>query len=285
MKKTIAIALLACFIGWAKPSLSHTRVLSTVIREIHFTLDLQADELVFEEPTSPSKGVLNATDIHLEGGDLYIPLELDRLSSGQFYQIELQLQSRDRTITPKAQDLIGLQNGEIRDAPFSRTLIWLNMHQYLSSTQSSVTLIFKASLVEQFVDCSVMPSFSGRQKLPYYLAAGAGAAMIGAGILLSNDAEDIYNNDYLTRSSQEAAAPFLDEANKKNKTGRTLSYAGAAILLGDAVLYLIRQSKYKKKKNLYDEYCKDNIGLSVVPDLGTPGLASGGLQLRFNYTF
>ena len=134
-------------------------------------------------------------------------------------------------------------------------------------------------------DCSLgEPKFTIKQRRPYHIAAGVGLVSLGLGQLYHRQSEDIYDNDYANASTLAEAEPFYDDANKKHKTYLVLTYSGAAILLADAALFLIRRTKYKEQKKLYERFCANN-SISLRPEVSPiPSNASLGLTLSWNFT-
>lgn len=227
--------------------------------------------------------------LNLQNEQLIIEYYLPELSEeGRFYEIipSVQLNGEGLTLVPfKA--FRGDWNQDI--TPGNKKIVWVNLLQ--EYTQLEGTLELKL-IVNQWgerklpYDCSLgMPTFTSKQRMPYFLAAGIGALSIGAGQLFKNKSQDVYTNDYLPSSTFNQASPFYDDANKKHQTYLLLTYVGVGILAADITLFTIKYRKFKQNKKLYDEYCK-------TPDIGTlsnlnisTGLVSGapGMKLTLNF--
>ena len=137
------------------------------------------------------------------------------------------------------------------------------------------------------IDCDNPPTFTGKQKMPYIIAAGVGVASIGVGQLMKQQSEDTYDNDYLTAGSLAEAEPIYEDANSKHHNYLILTYAGSAILVLDAALYIIRGARHQRRLKLFKQYCDDNKSLGLEPVFELPsGLqpaGQAGLKMTFNF--
>ena len=174
--------------------------------------------------------------------------------------------------------------------PGSRQITWINVFDRYLNLKGELTVSLTANLWGTRVlpyDCSLgAPSFTSKQRMPYYLAAGLGAASIGVGQIFKQQSDNIYNDEYLTANSVSEAEDPFNRANNANQTYVILTYAGAAILVTDAVLYLIRQGKYQKNLKLYNQWCRDgSISLRPAVDFSSPASPSGTIGLNLKLTF
>jgi hypothetical protein len=237
------------------------------------------------------EGMTSADDIQLslQNGELSIQYMLPELGdAGRYYELLpiIKLNGEDLLLNPH-EALRGDWNQPL--TPGAKRLLWINLQSQYVQLEGELEIVLTNHLWGERklpYDCSKgVPKFSTKQKLPYYIAAGVGAASLGLGQVFRKQSQDIYDNDYLAASTLDDANPLYDDANSKHHMYLTLTYIGATILVADVTLYLIRQRKYKKNKELFDTYCtKPEIGMQSSLDLSA-GFVTGGPGLKLNMKF
>ena len=136
------------------------------------------------------------------------------------------------------------------------------------------------------LDCDNPPVFGSREKIPYYIGAGVGVGMIATGLAMKTESNNIYDTEYLKAETAQAAQPFLDKAQSKHDAFVILTAAGAAILIGDAVLYYFRNKRHKEWLEDLDKFCEEqSIGFKPLFEPSFSPANPGQLGMRFTYTF
>lgn len=238
-----------------------------------------------------SEGVsADSIQLTLQNGELLIQYQLPELEEeGRYYSVtpRIMLDGRDLLVFPH-EEFRGDWGEPL--LPGLRQLEWIDLPQRYIQLQGALEVVLS---IERWgerklpYDCSLgEPQFTGKQRLPYYLAAGLGVASIGAGQLLRKQSQRIYDKDYTTAETQEAASPHYKNANGKHHAHLILTYAGAGIVIADAALYLIRQGKYKKHRKLYQQYCgSTSQTFELTPEVFSVAWPAGfGMKMswRFN---
>jgi hypothetical protein len=242
-----------------------------------------------------AKGQLESVDskeqikLQLKNGDLIMKYTLPQLSEeGRYYEVIPRIQLNGTPLQLRLYESFrGDWNKNITSG--NKNIVWVNLLQEYIQLEGKLEI---ALTIHQWgerklpYNCNLgMPTFTLKQKMPYFLAAGAGVLSIGAGQLFKRNAQDIYTNDYLESGTLAEASPFYKNANKKHHSYLILTYIGVGILAADISLFTIRYRKYKKKKALYDKYCKDsNIGALPNFDIST-GLVSGAPGMKLSVKF
>ena len=89
-----------------------------------------------------------------------------------------------------------------------------------------------------------------KKNIGHWIFAGIGLGLTGYGLSEQQKADDLYNEQYLSQTSRSAGTEFFNEANDTHKKGANLIYAGAAVLLTDAIVFVIKKRKRKKNAAL-----------------------------------
>lgn len=254
------------------------QVLSSSSQSLKGIIDLAKGELN-NGITSPNSGTkVSNLNMAIQNGDIVITYQLPVLEEDHFFEIIPVIKLDGQQLLLATDEFRGDLGRPV--PPGSKQIIWLNpLERYINLVgQLEVTLTTNEwGELELPYDCALgEPTFTNKQKMPYILAAGLGAASIGVGQLIKNQRDDIYQQ-YQDAENLAAATPLYEDANGKNHTYLILTYAGTAILVADAVMYLIRQGKYKKDLKNWETYCKpDGIGFQPVFELPDGGLRPNG---------
>lgn len=231
--------------------------------------------------SSPGSNV-NRINWSIQNGDLYISYQLNNLEEDHFYEVV-------PTISLDGQKLL-LAVDEFRGdlgrpvSPGRKTIIWLNPLERYINLAGELAITVQAiewGEPDRPYDCALgAPTFTTKQKMPYLLAAGVGVASIGVGQLFKKQSEDAY--DLYRDSNASTQQSRYDDANGKNHMYLILNYAGIGILAADAVLYLVRQGKYKRDLRNYNNYCQGNkVGFQPILEMpGSRQQSNGNIGLK-----
>ena len=227
--------------------------------------------------------------LELQYGELSVFYQLPELGEeGRFYEVEpaIRLNGRELLLVP-SEEFRGDWGRPL--TPGARRLLWIDLPARYIQLQGELEMVLTVRRWGERklpYDCSLgEPRFTARQRLPYYLAAGLGAAAIGAGQIFREQSQRIYDRDYSNSETLEEASPLYEDANNKHHTYLILTYAGAGVLAADAALYLIRRRRYKKNMEWYEQYCREN-SLSFRPAAEWPSAgkeASVGLKMTWTF--
>ena len=290
-----------------QPVASSTHTLTAQINLVENQLQPRGSVVSIQEGGTAFETELLLDSLAIQSGELVvyyhlpqreaptIPRSKDKTSSKVdfSYNISLDFTLDGQPLAPEPQYLIGdIGTGitpRMEGSPFR--IHWTHLLQDYVNLQGVLTASLKVEeytnlLVLLELNCQEAPSFNFEQRLPYYLAAGAGAGLIVLGIFEEERSQDIYDNDYATSTSFRRALPLYNKANNKHHNYIIFTSVGSAILLADAVLYFRRSKRYRQDKKIYDQYCSDKP-LSIKPMLELPlGQSPGGqLGFRLAYTF
>lgn len=272
LQPLLILLLFLPFLALAQP-----QVLSSSSQSIKGSIDLISDKLTTEGTTGSTNAKISKLELAVQNGDIVITYQLAALEEDHFFEIL-------PTIKLNGQQLL-LAKDEFRGdlgrpvPPGSRQIIWLHpLERYVNLEGELEVEITANDWGEQILpyDCALgEPTFTAKQKRPYVLAAGLGVASIGASLLFKKQRDDAYDT-YLGSSLENSEENYKD-ANSKNHTYLILLRSGIGILAADAVLYLIRQGKYKKDLKNWETYCKpDGIGFRPVIELPDNALRPNG---------
>ncbi len=261
-----------------------------------FPLDEKLDSLSFRvveregrlavEPlvALPSPGGLVAA-VRLDDADLLIDLPAERQRGKFTSRFSASLAAGGSVVFPKKGALI-------QPATPGQPLAWRDLTEGGIELGGDYTLTVRRSEMG-WVDCSApRPAFSLKERLPYFGAAVAGAAMVGSGLFFNNKKRDDYQN-YLRlwgdEKSRAEAQPFFDSAKKNERAAQMLTVGGLAVLAADAVLFWKREMKTRKRQRTYDRFCGQKstsmLGRpTTLPMLSdVPGGLAVGLGLQFSF--
>lgn len=247
----------------------------------------------------PPQGVSSLTSLQIrhENGDLVLDYQLaspseDNMDRFRYYEVvpAFSLDGRPLSISPY-DDLRGDHGSGNPLAPGAHQLRWkhpLERYPYLQGSLQVTLQVTTRNKVIYPYPCELgEPEFTARQRLPYFVAAGVGAASIGLGQLFRSQRDEVYENQYKVQTKLSDAEPLYQDANNKHHLYQILTYAGAGILLADATLYLIRQRKFKRNFELWKSCPEYKAKLGVEPTLGVPGGggSGGSVGMRISLSF
>ena len=243
---------------------------------------------VISNNSGPEKNnLIKEVSFDYQVGEISIRYSLQKPERDRYYRISLEVQLDGRPVPIRPEDLLGsLGDMPINDAALSKEINWINLPENYLHLDGKMTLELQAELrgprvLPYGLDCDVVPEFGKKELVPHYIGAGVGLAALGTGIYLKRKSDDIYNSDYLSQITEEQAEPYYQDASNKNQASIVLTYAGATILLVDAVWLAIRYGRYQQRKKAYNEFCGDK-GLSLRPAFIGPQ-EPVGLRLRYNF--
>lgn len=232
----------------------------------------------------------NAVNLELSNGELMIHFPLKENVRQEFYKVDLEISIDGEALSLMEENL----DGDFGDHVISKKnetqkITWMQLVDSYQQLNGQLLIKIKAELWGKplvLVDCNKPPTFTFKQQMPYAIAGGVGLLAIGAGQYFKIKSRDTYDDEYLNAQNLEEAIPLYDNANSDHHAYLVLSYAGSAVLVADAVWYLIRKGKYKKQLRIYEKFC-NKISLSVEPMIELPidpnGDSATGLRLSFNF--
>ncbi len=223
---------------------------------------LQIDSIILSTQVDLSKDFLSHADekpLHLaiKQGELSIKFPLPGNGEAQFFRIQPSFLLDGLPVHVLDHHIVGKR--EIRASPkkSSSELKWIELvdHYPFLNGELDVSVIIETWGQCQMpwgADCTdPEPSFSSREKLPHWIAAGVGISAITIGQLFKSSSNDIYNNQYLNAQNFDEAQPHYEEANSKRHTYLNLTYAGIILLGIDGVTYVVRHIITKNRKKIY----------------------------------
>lgn len=285
MKRLLYLALIINLPTWLFSQ--QPEVLQSSARSITAEIDLANNRLTPAPSASQDpSNLIRTLSLEIQDYDLLIKFSLAPPEAEQYYQLALAVELNGEPILPAPEHLRGKLGQPVTET--NHAISWNNLLEQYINLEGKISFTLHAELWgERFlpIDCAIVPSFSGKQRLPHFIAAGLGAAAIGAGQLFKNQSDDIYNNDYLTSETLAEAQPRYEDANGKHHTYLVLTYAGAAVLAVDAAWYIIRQIRYNKKMKLYKQYCPNAVGIQPFIGLPAQNTPNGMAGMRFTLPF
>ena len=288
MKSIILLFLLA---------ISATSVRAQVQRLSQYTHEVSAEIELVEGRLDVSPGsigtpsLVETSSMTLENGDLIIDYRLSTLGKDQYYKVNFEASVDGQEIKVYREDLMGSISEEIRgEGNLDEQVRWMNLLDRYIDLSGSLTIELQVELwglptLPYGIVCGEPPTFTLKQKLPYIITAGVGVGALGASYIFNKKANDVYDNDYLTQNFQESAEPFYQEANDHHQKSLIFRYAGAAILITDAALYIYRSIRHGKKVDAYREFCNDGSTFRIEPvvELNNSLTSRSQMGLKFTY--
>ncbi|MDH3648905.1 MAG: hypothetical protein OEQ53_04435 [Saprospiraceae bacterium] len=245
-------------------TLAQVQQLGTSVFRIEAEVNLLEDHFNATEQPGQQGTMLRNVQTAWEKSDLVIDYELPRSEDEQYYQVSLEVSLDGNKLLIHPDDLLGDVGSIVNNPVAARQIIWTRLldryGQLAGNLSIELTAVFWGKPSLPFgVDCANMPTFSGKQKLMHYVIAGVGAATLGASFVVGNEAQDIYDNQYLAESFEQAAEPFYQDANDKRHQELVLRYAGITLLSLDAIWYVYRSIRYRQKLRTFEEFCGDSV--------------------------
>jgi len=246
---------------------------------IPFQITTQNGKLELRTPTATEvfnskKDFPTLIALRLEGSDLVLEYQPQKTADILSYDITLRLQLADgQTINPLAYEL-----SNVEQAGGTSRLVWLDAVEYLPDFSAGYSLHVRRSLMGA-VNCEGRrPTFSLKKQLPHYAAGSVGLVLVGLGQVY-RDQRDTYYSDY--QKNWADGLPVPDDKNNKQKTAveknrnaSICTWTGLAILGVDALLFVWRGQKIKKKQRVYDKFCGTSTSFNLRPVL-MPGAGLG----------
>jgi len=242
---------------------------------VEANLNLRTNDFQITKPASYEKDqVLKINSIALVDKDIIIQYKTTLPEGGQIHQSRIEFFLDGQKLNVEEEDLFGAINKSITfvEPSLHYQILWtrlLEKHiQLVGKLQIHLITEITGNRTLPFkVDCGIKPTFTHKQKIPFYAAAVVGAGSLIGSQILENKAQEDYINIYTTQKSGEAAEPIYQDINDRHHKALIMQYAGVAILVVDATWYLIRQIRYKKRLNTYNEFCNPESNLSIRPQL------------------
>ncbi len=281
--------LLAAFLLSGLLSNAQVQLLSTTSRTARAQVDLAAGEMSKNtDEGEPSH--FESLQLSISHGELIVSYELaEPAEKGYFEMKGFQVLLDGQVLDLAPEQIIG-ETGRISAGGRKNLVVAELLERFINLRGNLTVTLTIASYGERKlpfnIDCNTPPSFTTKQRMPYYLAAAGSVACIGMGQYFRIRSEDVYENQYKQALTGEEAAPLYKDANGKHHTYLVLTYGGSALLAADIVLYLLRNRNYKKKLALYQEYCS-GTSLLLEPVIEMPSLRNqdgqAGMKLTVNF--
>lgn len=273
----------------AASTFAQDQLLRTSAQSLNTEIDLARDQLtVTDRSQSIAEANLSNLNLRLEGGNLIIGYQLQGTGRNEYYQVGLAVTLDGQPLRIPPESLSGDLGAEIfaEERLTLKRIIWINPLETYPTLRGSLAITLTAELYGAValpfnIDCDNPPSFTGKEQLPHFIAAGVGLGSVLIGQALLSSADDTYENDYLTSSTATDAEPFFEDANSQRHTALTLTYAGATILAVDAGWYLWRLFRYKSQQKAFEQYCpKGNVRVRPLYRRGVPGGGNAVVGLK-----
>ncbi len=289
IKSILVSVLLLAFVisGHAQP-----QVLNSSSRTFRATVNLAAGQLSDQQLSAgTATSDLEDLSLQLRNGDIIVSYRLKNPDDREDFYLTALTATLNGVPLPAAPEFLSGDVGTPLTSGGQRQITWSGLLEKYVNLEGELTITLTAERWGELqlpVDCDNPPSFTSKQRVPYYIAAGLGAAAIGIGQIFRAQRDDKYQ-EYENTRNYDAATPIYNDANSKHHTYLILTYAGAGIIVADAVLYIIRQSRYKKKLRLYQEFCNQS-NLTLAPEVEIPmsqaiGPSQGKIGFRLTYSF
>lgn len=285
MLRAVATGILSSL---ALLAVAQVQQLGTSVFRIEARVNLLANQFALEAEPNQQGSLLRNVQITWEKFDIVVAYELPRTEGEQYYEIILEASLDGEKLPMHPDDQWGDVGRVVNEEGTIKQIIWtglLDRYKQLDgnlSIQLRVGFWGKPSLPFG-VDCDNLPVFTSKQKLPHYIIAGIGAGALGASFIVGNEAQDIYDNQYLAESFEQAAEPFYQQANDKRHQELILRYAGIGLLSLDAAWYIYRSIRHSQRLKTFEEFCGDSV-VQINPYYKS-WQSSGGSQLGLQLTY
>lgn len=264
--------------------------LGTSTFRIETQVNLLENQFELKEEPNQQGSLLRNVQMTWEKFDIVFTYELPRTEGAQYYQISLEASLNGEKLTIHPDDQWGDVGRVVNEEGTTKEIIWTRLLDRYKQLDGTLSIALRGEFwgkpsLPFGVDCDNMPEFTSKQKLPHYIIAGVGAGALGASFIVGNEAEDIYDNQYLAESFEQAAEPFYQEANDKRHQELILRYAGITLLSLDAIWYVYRTIRFRQKLKTFEEFCGDSV-VRIKPFYQSGQSARGsqlGLQLTYRF--
>ena len=274
------------------PLLAQTQpeVLNTSSQTTRATINLAADELTpLAAAPGNTQSAIEAMELSLVNGEVLLRFSLTPLEAERYYRTDIAVRLNGQDLPLTSDEFRGDIGEPI--AAGMRSITWINLLDRYINLEGELSVALKVEewgvkVLRFGVDCNDPPTFTSKQRLPYYIAAGVGVASIGVGQLFKQQSDDVYQNQYLQSETLEQAQDPYNDANGKHHTYLVMTWAGTAILVVDVAWYIYREVRYKKRQKVFEENCDGNaLNLKPIFEMPSPTQPYGqaGVQLKWNF--
>lgn len=164
-------------------------------------------------------------------------------------------------------------------------IVWRDLIKLLPSGQGIIKLVLLSeAFAETPIQLSKKPKFNFGHVIPHLILQGIGTYGILHGRSLQDEAEQIYQESYLTKLFEVNAQSYYDLALEKRQQGNQFVGLGIAISAADLLYMGYQYYRLIKKSNVYKIYYgADKVTWKPIIYLGTPlGRYTGfKVQLKF----
>jgi len=239
-----------------------------------------------------SEFAIQFTSVELIDKEIIISYTSLLPEGGEYFKPSISFRMNNEQLEVVPENLFGAVQKEMTftEELEQHQIIWTNLtKEYIElKGQLEITLsveIFGTRQLPYDVDCGIKPTFTNKQKMPFYTAGIVGAGSLVAGQLLERKAQTDYEDLYRTQKSETDAEPFYQDANGTHHTAFIMTYAGAAILAVDAIWFFIKQRRYKKQLDTYNEFCNPELSIRPFLENNSPNnfALQPGLRLKYNF--
>jgi hypothetical protein len=286
-KRTLCLLTLIFLFNWL-----HGQPQLLMKGKAEFSADINVLEESFQSIKSDSDNTLiQQMDVELQDFEFVITYQLAPLKDEQYYQVAIEFTQNGKKLDVLPAFISG-DVGRINNTTRSdkQEITWTDLLEQYLNLDGEISFSLTAELwgkplLPFGIECDNPPVFSLKQKWPHYASGLTGVAAFGSGLVLFNRAENIYENEYLTAITETEAEPFYQDANRKRRTGLSLMYTGAGVVLVDLIWYSVRQIRYNQRKKAFDRFCNQRVSLSPVylAPLDQSGNAQAGLRLTCRF--
>jgi len=271
-------------------SIAQTQLLNSSRARMSALINMADGQMDIQNAGQIQGSIIRSASVRLEYDDLIIPFRLQSGREGDEYQITIQARLDGEIVQIHPEDLSGrFQEKIIASEAGDHEIIWRGLldRYYDFTGQLEITLLVELwgkPILPFGVDCDQIPTFSSKQKMPYYAAAVVGFVSVGLSIVIGKEAQQVYDDNYLTQNFDQSAEPYYLDANDKRHTALLLRYAGITVLVADTALFLYRKSRHKKKLDTFNEFC-GNRQVLVSPIFESTSSAVAGSQLGIKLVY
>ena len=228
--------------------------LKTLEDSLVFTISFQNGRLMLQHRSSsdlfePKRDFPILNGIMMAEADLLLEYRTGKSADMFSHKVSIRVKTPEgRIVEPREYELAYEE-----PVPGTRRLLWLDASEVLNEFGVEYTLYIRRSLMG-VVDCDgTRPGFTLQKQLPYYGAAIGSAVLLGLGQIYRIQKEDYHDTYRRLWRDGEPAPPAgddpLQKARDKERIERICTWTGAGLLLADALLYMAKHRKIKKKQN------------------------------------
>jgi hypothetical protein len=228
-------------------------------------------------------------DINLVNNELIINYSLPQLKEAQKFIVNLKVLFDGEDISPDRHQLEG-DFGEILSTKSKqKTTIWKDLISAIPKAKGQLQIQINVELwgdlrLSLGVDCNKPPEFKLKEQWPYYATAAIGVGLIVVGEIYLKKSKDDFVIHETTNSLREYEESY-DDYKKNLDISRNLVYVGVGILLVDAIYFLGKRKRHKKRLRIFENNCTEQ-SLYIRPNVTFPTyVQSGSIGLNIRYQF